>query len=144
MFVSVGMQLKHRLLSHHNDVACGRINCRTLVRLTITSWKVRMVYVASSTISTNVTCTNPYDSLPRVGQYWSHFTCTRDKLMYSSTSEQQIATSLGNMTPEPSLRRWHYCIVPWATRWQNVETKFNCEKLWTEKWRTKRSEEEIN
>lgn len=47
--------------------------------LTLKSANVLTQYVASSTVSSSVTWMRPYVSVALVGQYWSHFTCSREK-----------------------------------------------------------------
>lgn len=58
--------------------SCARCNtvCAAVALLTRPSWNVLIVYVASSMTSMSVTCMMPqYVSVPRFGQYWSHFIC---------------------------------------------------------------------
>lgn len=49
--------------------------------LTLKSANVLTQYVASSTVSSRVTWMRPYVSVPLVGQYWSHFTCSGEKYL---------------------------------------------------------------
>lgn len=58
--------------------------------LTLKSANVLTQYVASSTVSSSVTWMRPYVSVPLVGQYWSHFTCSGEKYHMRQSSDWNI------------------------------------------------------